>query len=423
MINLFQRQNWGSLLVAASLLVAQQTPILAAADEHSDDSRRHAEIKHVFVIVLENEGYDVTFGATSKAPYLSKTLTSQGVLLSQYYGTGHASLDNYIAMISGQAATPDTRNDCQVYADFNLTGMTPDGQAIGSGCVYPASIKTLPDQLSAAGKTWRAYAEDMGNDPSRESASCGHPTLNTKDLTQSAQKAAGMVPADQYAARHNPFVYFHSIIDSSTCNSNVVNLSGFANDLQSEATTPDFVFITPNLCNDGHDGPCVTGAPGGLVSADAFLQKWIPTIMNSPAYKKDGLIIINFDEGGLAAVPNPSGSGYLISAPGATCCSEQPGPNLASFPQSSTIGPYTLTYQSFGGDRTGAVLLSPFLKGGTVSQTPFNHYSLLKSLEEIYGVEGRLGYAGQAGLVSFFGCETSDIKVHAEGQFAHCEMF
>ena len=97
----------------------------------ADDSGDGRSFQHVFVIVLENEGYNTTFGPGSKAPYLSQTLTRQGVLLSQYYGTGHASLDNYIAMISGQAATPETRNDCFIFADFNLTGITPDGQAIG----------------------------------------------------------------------------------------------------------------------------------------------------------------------------------------------------------------------------------------------------------------------------------------------------
>lgn len=152
----------------------------------ADDDVRH-RIKHVFVIVLENEGYNVTFGPTSKAPYLSQTLTSQGVLLSQYYGTGHVSLDNYIAMLSGQAATPQTRSDCQVYADFVQTGLTPDGQAVGIGCVYPASIKTLPDQLDAVGKTWKAYMGDMGNDPTREAATCGHPLLNSVDHTQAAE--------------------------------------------------------------------------------------------------------------------------------------------------------------------------------------------------------------------------------------------
>src|SRR5215831_6985193 len=195
--------------------------------------------KHVFVIVLENEGFDVTFGPNSKAPYLARTLTSKGVLLSQYYGTGHASLDNYIAMISGQAATPETRNDCFVYADFVLTGVTPDGQAIGSGCVYPESIKTLPDQLKAAGRTWRAYMGDMGNDPQRESATCGHAPLNQVDNTESAEAPSPAVPlGDQYAARHNPFVYFHSIIDSPDCDSNVVNLNLLPKDLASESTTP-----------------------------------------------------------------------------------------------------------------------------------------------------------------------------------------
>jgi phosphatidylinositol-3-phosphatase len=75
------------------------------------------------------------------------------------------------------------------------------------------------------------------------------------------------------------------------------------------------------------------------------------------------------------------------------------------------IGPYAINTQSFGGDRTGAVLLSPFLEPGTISNTPFNHYSLLRSLEDIFGIDGYLGYAAQPGLVGFFGCVHSDIDV------------
>lgn len=388
--------------------------------DHDNDRDGDRRIGHVFVITLENEGYDVTFGPGSKAPYLSQTLTSKGVLLTQYFGTGHASLDNYVAMISGQAATNETRNDCQVYADFQLTGMTADGQAIGTGCVYPASIKTLPDQLKAVGKTWRGYMGDMGNDPSREAATCGHPALNTIDHTQSAEAPSTAVPlGDQYATRHNPFAYFHSIIDSPDCQKNMINLNQLTNDLKSAATTPNFVFITPNLCDDGHDGPCVNGQPGGLVSADQFLQKWVPAIMASAAYRKDGLLIINFDESGASITQDSSGH-VVVTFPGQTCCSEQPGPNLGAFPSSSTIGSFVLNFQSFGGDRTGAVLLSPFLKPGTVSDTPFNHYSLLRTLEEIFGTHGYLGYAGQPGLVSFFGCVSSDIATGTE-QFARCD--
>jgi hypothetical protein len=396
-------------LTAAATISANVASSAAPASGVRGDA---SPIKHVFVIVLENEAYKTAFGPASKAPYLARTLTSQGVLLTQYFGTGHLSVDNYIAMISGQAATPQTSLDCEVYADFKLTGTTADGQAIGDGCVYPASIRTLPDQLTAKGKTWRGYMEDMGNDPTRESATCAHPALNSPDLTQSAEGPSAAVPAgDQYATRHNPFVYFHSIIDSPTCTTRVVNLDQLPQDLQSQRSTPNFVFITPNLCNDGHDAPCKNGQPGGLIAANAFLLKWVPLILASPAYRRDGLLIVTFDETEESGTQvSPTGAS-TYSYTGQTCCGERPGPNLAPFPQSVALGADTYSFQSFGGDRTGTVLLSPFLKPGTISNTPFNHYSLLKSLESIFDTHEYLGYAAQPGLVGFFDGAHSDISV------------
>jgi hypothetical protein len=397
------------LLAAAAAVFAPLSHLTAA--EH---------IKHVFVIVLENESYSTTFGPNSPATYLSQTLTSKGVLLTNYYGTSHVSLGNYIAMISGQAADNETRTDCQVYADFIKTGLTVDGQVMGSGCVYPSSILTVADQLGNAAKTWKGYMEDMGNDPTRESNTCGHPALNTQDHTQTPEPPSASLPqGDQYAARHNPFVYFHSIIDSSICNTNVVRLEQLQTDLASAETTPNLVFITPNLCNDGHDAPCVTGQPGGLVSADAFLKKWIPIIEASPAYKS-GLIVITFDEGGLTT-SSTAGGGIVISAPGQTCCNQQPGPSLPPFPQSNALGPYTLSYQSFGGDQIGTVLLSPFLRPGSVSNNYYNHYSLLRTIEDIFDL-GYIGYAAQPGLLGFFGCVSSDIVNTTKGQFSNCQQ-
>src|ERR1700746_1564171 len=133
-------------------------------------------IKHVFVLVLENMSYSHTFAQDSAAPYLARTLPAQGVLLTQYYAIGHASLDNYVAMISGQAPNHETQLDCPTFGDFRLSApaLNADGQALGAGCVYPPIVRTLPDQLEAAGFTWRAYMEDMGNDPRREAATCGH---------------------------------------------------------------------------------------------------------------------------------------------------------------------------------------------------------------------------------------------------------
>src|ERR1041385_853436 len=121
-------------------------------------------IGHVFVIVLENEDFASTFPASDPpSPELAINLTAQGRFLPQYYGIGHASLDNYIAMVSGQAPNPVTQADCAYYAEFLGSAGGPDGQAIGHGCVYPAAVLTIGDQLTAANHTWRAYAEDMAN--------------------------------------------------------------------------------------------------------------------------------------------------------------------------------------------------------------------------------------------------------------------
>jgi phosphatidylinositol-3-phosphatase len=385
-------------LLRACLLLALSIVSAAAA---AGGAAPHP-IDHVFVIVLENQGYEATFGPSSPAPYLARTLPRAGVLLTQYFGTGHFSLDNYLAMISGQAASPETRDDCEVFAEFVSSGTAADGQAIGRGCVYPAWVQTLPDQLVAVHKTWRGYMEDMGNDPAREASTCGHPALGAADPTQAAQAPSAQVPAgDQYAARHDPFVYFHSIIDSPACAANVVNLERLTRDLASQRTTPNFVFISPNLCHDGHDAPCKNGQPGGLRSADAFLRKWVPLILSSPAYRHAGLLVITFDEGDAEVVPDSTG-GKLVSYAGEKCCNQQPGPNLAPFPQTVREREWTIRFRDFGGDRVGAVLLSPFLQGGAVSTTPFNHYSLLKTLEDGFGTKGHLGYAGQAGLVGFF---------------------
>lgn len=392
-----------TLVAALGSLVALL--VAACGSSSSMQASGQQQIRHVFVITLENENFATTFGAKTKVPYLATTLPAQGALVQQYYGTGHVSLDNYIAMISGQSSTLDTANDCITYSDIKLTGMTPDGQAIGTGCVYPASVKTLPDQLKAAGYTWKGYEEDMGNDPSREAATCGHPALNTADLTQTAQAPSAAVPAgDQYATRHNPFMYFHSIIDSTDCAKNVVNLNSLASDLKSVDTTANFNLITPNLCNDGHDAPCVNGQPGGLTSADAFLKKWVPLITSSPAFQQDGLLIINFDESSYATVTQPSPGVTDLTFAGTTCCSQQAGPNLAPFPQTSSLAYHgatiNLTKQSFGGDQTGAVMISKFIKPGTVSNVAYNHYALLKSVEDIFGLD-HLGYAAQAGLQGF----------------------
>jgi hypothetical protein len=405
---------------AAVASLAALSTVLAACGSSDKVDTGAQRVKHVFVITLENKDYNDSFVNSTQNPYLQKTLPTMGALLTQYYGTGHASLTNYIAMISGQPVTPSSAADCTTYTDFVQTGTSAEGLPIGDGCVYPASVKTLPDQLKTAGLTWRGYMEDMGNDPTRESATCGHPTIGTVDQTNHQLAPSAAVPkGDQYAARHNPFVYFHSIIDSPECQTNVVALDKLEGDLAKVESTPNFVFITPNVCNDGHDGDgtgaagkgCINGQPGGLKTADEFLKVWVPKILASEAYKKDGLLIINFDEGGATAgqtvTVDSTGKQHIVVSYNSAeaCCNQQGGPNVKypltlTFPVSASMQ-YDLNFPAAGGGRTGAVLISPFIKPGTVSNTAYNHYSLLKSIEQIFKIKEYLGYANQAGLAAF----------------------
>jgi hypothetical protein len=422
-------QGLASIILSATLLPIASVPSFAG-DRDGRVRTAAADVRHVFVIVLENKNFSDTFGTSTQDPYLQKTLVPMGALLTEYYGTGHVSLDNYISLISGQAPTPDTDDDCLPgltgsignYNDVAQTGTTPDGQVIATGgCIYPKEIRTLPNQLTDAGLSWKGYMGDMGNDPARESATCGHPEIGVgTDHTNTAEAPSSAVPlGDAYATRHDPFMYFHSIIDSPSCNTHVVNLNHLTADLAEERTTPNLVFITPNLCDDGHDGSgtgaagttCANGNPGGLTSADAFLQSWVPKIMNSPAYRRDGLLIITFDESSFteSVTVGPTGQETVdITFSGQTCCNQQPGPNLTG------VRPGTFTLLStptlvenivingFGGDRIGALLLSPFIKPGSTSEIQYNHYSLLRSLEDIFQLREHLGYAADNPRAHYF---------------------
>ena len=353
-----------SPLILALTLIACGLPAAAPAAT--------PPIKHVWIVVLENKDYEDSFGPDTEAPYLAHELTKTGQLLRNYYGTSHASLGNYITMVSGQAPNADTQGDCMTgFKDIFPGIVAPDGQVVGQGCIYPAAVKTIAGQLQEKGLTWRGYMEDMAATPGAP-PSCRHPEIGDNDDTQSARAH------DQYATRHNPFVYFHSIIDDrANCEGNDVDLKQLLEDVKSPATTPNYAFITPDLCNDGHDASCADGGPGGLQAADRFLQIWVPRILKSPGFSDSGLLIITWDEANI----DPDSS--------TACCDQPTGPNT---PSPGILGP--------GGGRTGTVLISPFVQGGSVNDTSYNHYGLLRSTEDLFGL-GHLGYAGNEGLKPF----------------------
>lgn len=374
-------------------MLAVLTAVLMSACGSSSARVKHTyklpPVKHVFVIMLENESYSSTFGDRAAYPYLAGTLARRGIVLKNYYATGHDSNDNYISIVSGQPPNLANQADCSTFEDFTDNTLLPNGVESGTGCVYPANIKNIGNELTAKHLSWKAYMEDMGNDPSRESAACGHPVINAPDGTQAAE------PGDGYATRHDPFVYFHSVIDNQAyCDAHVVALgtptgampatalpgeTGLATDLKRAATTPAFSFITPNLCDDGHDFPCVNQQSGASPAADidAFLQTWVPMITGSPAFKQGGLLEITFDE---AADSDTS-----------ACCDEAPGPGSS---EPGIGGP--------GGGRIGALLISPYIRPGTTDSKPYNHYSSLASWEELFGLK-RLAYA--ATVKNVFGAD------------------
>ncbi len=298
-------------------------------------------IKHVFVISLASSGYDAAFGATPQMPYLTTTLRPQGTLLSGYSLLDPAALPNSIATIGGQPPTADTRANCPDYGK----------------CVYSAETLTLADQLGIAKFSWRAYMESMVNLETGQPDNCVYPQPG----------ATAAPPLGGYAPQLNPFVYFHSLLDLGDCSANDVPLTGFEKDLKTLKSTPNYSYVSPNLCNAGVTGQCAVGTPDGAASADAFLAALVPKILASPAYKQDGLLMVTF--------------GQVNPAP---------------------IDPATGVAVPPTGDpkKVGALLVSQFASPGSTDAVAYDPYSLLASTEDLFGLS-RLGKAESAKVKSF----------------------
>lgn len=309
-------------------------------------------IKHVFVISLVSPGYEAAFGVAPQMPYLA-TLRPQGQLLSGYSLLRSAGLPNGIAAISGQPPNAQTEANCPTFGEFPPSS-TLDARGVvpGEGCVYPVEVLTLADQLVGGRFRWRAYMEGMVDETGKPD-NCTHPDFG--GLDQHVQGG--------YAARHNPFVYFHSLLDLGDCAENDLSLTELNADLGKIDSTPNFALISPNLCNAGAAGQCPEGAPVGAASADAFLAEWVPKILASPAYKKDGLLVITFGE------LNPPDPASTVPPPDAQL-------------------------------KVGTLLLSRFVAPGATDSAPYDPYSLLRTVEDLFGLE-HLGMAGGSKVRSF----------------------
>lgn len=362
-------------------------------------------IQHVFLIMLSQQGYSQTFSPASTDAYLNKTLAGQGELVPSYYAVATSPLANEIALLSGQGPTQQTAANCPAYNALTATGNGYNGQVLGDGCVYPASTKTLMDQLTADHKTWRAYIEGL-------TGSCSRPGLGSADPVPAST-------SKPYAAWTNPIIFFQSLTSSKECRNNDVGIAQLKKDLKTESKTPSFSYIAPSPCNDGSDTPCAPGAPSGLAPADRFLRSVVPAIEHSPAYKSGALILITFDE-----APQTG-----ANADSSSCCSNPTYPNVPA-PASTTTTPTTTdttpttttttpttsttpttttptttpslgpgqTKPTGGGGQVGLLLISKWVKPNQLDVfDDFNHFSLLAGIENLFGLK-HLGYAGLPGL-------------------------
>ncbi len=397
---------------------AVNTVTQACSPTDSFNESNPAPIEHVFVIVLENKSFDEVYGPGSVAEYLRGTLVPQGQLLTQFYGTSHASTGNYISMLGGQAPNPASHGDCAIFAQwtgYNLADPAAPldfGQANGAGCLYPDNFPTLVDEMDMHNQifntqlSWRGWMEDMELELEGEPRVNGRPADNTcvGPALNELDGTNGSDTREQYAARHNPFLFYRSIIgqastaeEFSRCDANVIDLDtgspaqslpGLKEALQSRSTTPNYNLIVPDNCHNAHDSaaqcggneifPATSGGPGGLEEADLFLREWVPVIMNSPAYKEAGMLVILFDEANFGqGDPQEDyaaccGQDILLDGGLQKHGGSDPGLN-------GLLGP--------GGGRFGTLVLSPFTQPGLENDTPYNHYSMLRTLENLFNLD------------------------------------
>ncbi len=321
-------------------------------------------VSHVFLIVLREQGYESSFGAESQSPYFSQTLPAQGELLSNYYAVAEGDLANEVALLSGQGPTPQTGANCPEYAPIAPATTGLGEQVEGSGCLYPPQATTVFDQLAEAKKPWKAYVEQP-------------------DET---------VPPSCTPTWRNPTGYFGSLLGEEGCAERNTGLAGLSADLKNPKRTPALSYIVPDACHDGSETPCAPEQPAGLAGAESFLQRVLPEIEASPSFISGGLIAITFAQ---APQVGPK-------ADPSSCCATPEYPNLAAeTPAAPPVVAEGPVKPSGGGGRVGMLLISPYVLPGSVDESGYyNHFSMLRSVEELFGLPA-LGYAAEPAVTPF----------------------
>lgn len=360
------RSRMTPLLAGGVLLGAMVVP--GVVDANARHSHGRGPLDHVFVIMLENHSFSSVIG-NANAPYMNG-LASKYAVASNYYGVTHPSLPNYIAAISGS----------NWFSNSDVPTQTFDHQ-------------NLVDQLESRHISWAAYMESM---PSAGFTGTQYPAN-----------------AALYVNKHNPFILFDDVRNDPSRAAKIKPYSQFTADM-SHGRVPSFVWITPNQCNDMHGGvyvavdgepstPCPYGnakddpADASLKQkADAFVEQAVKTIMASKAWRENSAIFIVTDENDFNAA-NPQIDDW-DSAEG--CCDSPILPDGYRFIGSSGAYdgnvldcPGDATSCTYGGGLIPAIIVTTDGKRHYTSDVAYNHYSLLRTIEQNWG----LAYLGNAG--------------------------
>jgi hypothetical protein len=349
--------------VAASAgLVLALTATAAATPSHQHPeppSSSKAAFDHIFVIMLENHSKSSVIDDPN-APYLT-SLAHTYSMADNYYGVTHPSMPNYLATIAGDNFGIQDDNDQNV---VNL------------------DRTNLVDQLEAKHIGWDAYLD----------------TLPANKLDRFGPTVAG-TQVSLYAKKHNPFVLFDDIKNNPDRMSHVRDYTQLATDLNSKGA-PQFVWITPNQCNDMHGGvytavaghpetPCAYGTTKDDANdaalkqkADTFVRGAVSTITSSKAWTRKSAIVIVTDEDDYTG--NTTTGGWESPA---GCCDS---PYVAAGdPRVSASWPGG----TYGGGLIPAIVVTADGPRHAVDHTAYNHYSLLTTIEDNW----RLGHIGHAG--------------------------
>lgn len=388
---------------------ALQKSIRESEEEQQQREQEEAEealpeVKHAWLIVLGENSYESTFSATAAAPYLTRTLPKEGLLIPNYYGVTAGVLANEIALLSGQGPTLETTANCPSYTPITpATVSETAGQIEGAGCAYPETVESLPTQLEAKELSWRAYVEDMESGGAiGQPWRCRKPTAGIADPPSSR--------GDQYLNWRNPVVYFSAIAASKECEKHDVGFEILTKDLKAKKKTPALSLIFPDACHAGGENECEPGATTGAVGAPQMLKNLIPAIIHSPAYEEGGgLIMITSAQAPQAGEhPDPSACCLAPTYPNLPLVATATTPGATTTPTTGTstestteadeeAGSTKYTEESVltsgGGGKVGLLLISPLILPGSIEETEYaNHFTLLKTLETMFGVEP-LGYA------------------------------